>query len=121
MDEPKLLAEQLAYYRARAGEYDQWFLRESRYDRGPEHRAEWFREVAVVEAGLREAGPRGHRASGSTAPAPCWRRPASAGLGSRRRVHERQGRVARTLDGDHQNDPLGWVVAERKRLAGVLA
>lgn len=39
MDEPKLLAEQLAYYRARAGEYDQWFLREGRYDRGPEHRA----------------------------------------------------------------------------------
>jgi demethylmenaquinone methyltransferase/2-methoxy-6-polyprenyl-1,4-benzoquinol methylase len=60
MDEPKLLAEQLAYYRARAGEYDQWFLREGRYDRGPEHRAEWFREVAVVEAALREAGPHGH-------------------------------------------------------------
>ena len=60
MDEPRLMAEQLAYYRARAGEYDQWFLREGRYDRGPEHRAEWFREVAVVEAALREAGPRGH-------------------------------------------------------------
>jgi SAM-dependent methyltransferase len=60
IDEPRLLAEQLACYRARAGEYDQWFLREGRYDRGPEHRAEWFREVAVVEAGLREAEPRGH-------------------------------------------------------------
>jgi SAM-dependent methyltransferase len=60
MDEQKLLDEQLAYYRARAGEYDEWFLREGRYDRGPAHRAEWFQEVAVVEAGLREAGPRGH-------------------------------------------------------------
>ena len=28
MDEQKLLEEQLAYYRARAGEYDEWFLRE---------------------------------------------------------------------------------------------
>jgi SAM-dependent methyltransferase len=60
MDEGKLLDEQLAYYRARAGEYDEWFLRTGRYDRGPAHRAEWFAEVAAVEAGLREAGPRGH-------------------------------------------------------------
>jgi demethylmenaquinone methyltransferase/2-methoxy-6-polyprenyl-1,4-benzoquinol methylase len=54
-----LIAEQMAYYRARAAEYDQWFLREGRYDRGPAHRADWFREVAVVEAALREAGLRG--------------------------------------------------------------
>jgi demethylmenaquinone methyltransferase/2-methoxy-6-polyprenyl-1,4-benzoquinol methylase len=62
MDEEKerLLDEQLAYYRARAGEYDEWFLRTGRYDRGPAHRAEWVAEVAAVEAGLREAGPRGH-------------------------------------------------------------
>jgi demethylmenaquinone methyltransferase/2-methoxy-6-polyprenyl-1,4-benzoquinol methylase len=60
MDEERLLDEQLAYYRARAGEYDEWFLRTGRYDRGPAHRAEWFAEVAAVEAGLREAGPRGH-------------------------------------------------------------
>jgi demethylmenaquinone methyltransferase/2-methoxy-6-polyprenyl-1,4-benzoquinol methylase len=59
MDEEKLLGEQLAYYRARAGEYDEWFLRTGRYDRGPAHRAQWFAEVAAVEAGLREAGPRG--------------------------------------------------------------
>ena len=31
-----LLQEQIAYYRARAGEYDQWFLREGHYDHGPE-------------------------------------------------------------------------------------
>ena len=59
MDEGKILDEQLAYYRARAGEYDEWFPRTGRYDRGPAHRAEWFAEVAAVEAGLREAGPRG--------------------------------------------------------------
>ena len=31
-----LLCEQIAYYRARAGEYDEWFLRQGRYDRGSE-------------------------------------------------------------------------------------
>jgi SAM-dependent methyltransferase len=45
MDENELLDEQLAYYRARAGEYDEWFLRTGRYDRGPEHRA-WHPERA---------------------------------------------------------------------------
>lgn len=59
MTDKKLLDEQLTYYRARAGEYDEWFLRTGRYDRGPAHRAEWFAEVAAVEAALREAGPRG--------------------------------------------------------------
>jgi len=28
------LKEQLEYYRARAAEYDQWWLRQGRYDRG---------------------------------------------------------------------------------------
>ena len=54
-----ILAEQLAYYRARAGEYDEWFLRQGRYDRGEEHRRQWFDEVATVEAALAEAGPKG--------------------------------------------------------------
>jgi ubiquinone/menaquinone biosynthesis C-methylase UbiE len=47
-----LIDEQLSYYRARAPEYDQWFLRQGRYDRGPEHRAQWFREVATIEQAL---------------------------------------------------------------------
>ena len=54
-----ILDEQLAYYRARAGEYDEWFLRQGRYDRGDEHRRQWFEEVAIVEAALAEAEPRG--------------------------------------------------------------
>jgi 2-polyprenyl-3-methyl-5-hydroxy-6-metoxy-1,4-benzoquinol methylase len=54
MEEDQLLTEQVSYYRARASEYDEWFLRQGRYDRGPEHRAAWFREVAIVETALRE-------------------------------------------------------------------
>jgi demethylmenaquinone methyltransferase/2-methoxy-6-polyprenyl-1,4-benzoquinol methylase len=54
MNGNKVLREQLEYYQARAGEYDEWFLREGRYDRGPEHRTEWFREAGLVEAALRD-------------------------------------------------------------------
>ena len=54
MDERQIVEGQMAYYRARAGEYDQWFLRQGRYDQGPEHRARWFQEVAIVETALRE-------------------------------------------------------------------
>ncbi len=59
MTERRVLEEQIQYYRARAGEYDEWFLRQGRYDRGPEHREEWFAEVAEVEAALRAEAPRG--------------------------------------------------------------
>lgn len=47
-----LLAEQVAYYRARAGEYDAWWAREGRYDRGAALNAEWFAEIATIEARL---------------------------------------------------------------------
>ncbi len=59
MDPSNVVNEQLEYYRARAAEYDEWFFRQGRYDRGDSHRAEWFRELALVEAALREALPRG--------------------------------------------------------------
>jgi demethylmenaquinone methyltransferase/2-methoxy-6-polyprenyl-1,4-benzoquinol methylase len=52
MQEDELLQEQVAYYRSRASEYDEWFFRQGRYDRGPAHRDEWLGEVAVVEAAL---------------------------------------------------------------------
>lgn len=52
MEFQDLIEEQLNYYRARAQEYDQWFLRQGRYDRGLDHRAEWFREIATVERAL---------------------------------------------------------------------
>ena len=51
----ELLREQIEYYRSRASEYDEWFFRQGRYDRGPAHREEWFGEVAVVEAALAQA------------------------------------------------------------------
>jgi 2-polyprenyl-3-methyl-5-hydroxy-6-metoxy-1,4-benzoquinol methylase len=59
MEDNHLLREQLEYYRARAGEYDEWFLRQGRYDRGPEHRAAWFREVTLLEASLHQELPSG--------------------------------------------------------------
>ncbi len=30
----RFVKEQIAYYQARAGEYDEWFFRQGRYDRG---------------------------------------------------------------------------------------
>jgi 2-polyprenyl-3-methyl-5-hydroxy-6-metoxy-1,4-benzoquinol methylase len=52
MTDEQLVAQQVAYYRARAGEYDQWFLREGRYDRGTEQRAQWFGEVEAIRRAL---------------------------------------------------------------------
>jgi demethylmenaquinone methyltransferase/2-methoxy-6-polyprenyl-1,4-benzoquinol methylase len=52
IDPRTLLDEQIAYYRARAGEYDAWWLREGRYDHGEANNAAWHREGAEVEAKL---------------------------------------------------------------------
>ena len=54
-----LLASQMAYYRARASEYDAWFLRQGRYDRGEAHKVQWFAEVEVLAKALDEFAPRG--------------------------------------------------------------
>jgi len=51
-DDAALLAEQVAYYRARAGEYDEWWLRTGRYDRGAALNAQWLAETDAVEAAL---------------------------------------------------------------------
>lgn len=51
--------QQIDYYRARAGEYDEWFLRQGRYDHGPEHNARWFEEVAMLRERLAALGPLG--------------------------------------------------------------
>ena len=48
----QLLAEQVRYYRARAGEYEDWWFRRGRYDHGPEANARWFAEAHEVEAAL---------------------------------------------------------------------
>lgn len=54
-----LLRQQIDYYRERAGEYDEWFLRQGRYDHGPERNAQWFAEVSEVAAALDAFAPRG--------------------------------------------------------------
>src|SRR5512146_924310 len=53
------LREQIAYYQARAGEYDEWFLRQGRYDHGPEMNARWFAEVEQVARALEAFAPTG--------------------------------------------------------------
>ena len=51
-EKDELLGEQVAYYRARAPEYDDWFLCRGRYDRGPDHTNRWVSEVEMVRAEL---------------------------------------------------------------------
>lgn len=51
-----ILQEQIAYYRARSGEYDDWFYRLNRYDHGAELNRQWFDEAAVVRRALHDLG-----------------------------------------------------------------
>jgi len=48
------LDEMITYYRARAAEYDQWFYRQGRYNRGQAANAQWAAEAAQVAAALDE-------------------------------------------------------------------
>jgi SAM-dependent methyltransferase len=52
MSSDTILQEQIDYYRARAGEYDEWWFREGRYNRGPEFNARWYSETGTVEDSL---------------------------------------------------------------------
>lgn len=45
-----VLREQQEYYNARAAEYDEWWMREGRYDRGGEENSIWFTEQDVVRS-----------------------------------------------------------------------
>ncbi|HET6315525.1 MAG TPA: class I SAM-dependent methyltransferase, partial [Chloroflexota bacterium] len=56
----ELLQEQIAYYRARAEEYDQWWFRHGRYDRGADGNAHWFGEIALLQEALNKFAPRGN-------------------------------------------------------------
>ena len=57
--EDEVLNEQRAYYRGRAPEYDEWWQRRGRYDRGEEETREWHRQVARVDAALRSFDVKG--------------------------------------------------------------
>lgn len=59
MNDDSILDEQVAYYRARAAEYDEWHTRQGRYDRGEAHRRRWLAELDAVRAALDAAGPLG--------------------------------------------------------------
>ena len=56
----EILNEQAAYYRARAPEYDEWWQRSGRYDRGPDATARWKAEVEQVDVELAGAALTGH-------------------------------------------------------------
>jgi SAM-dependent methyltransferase len=53
------IAEQIEYYRARAGEYDDWWVRRGQYALPPDLERQWFHDVAQAETALREFAPTG--------------------------------------------------------------
>src|SRR5215470_180817 len=52
MSTERILKDQIDYYRARAGEYDEWWFRSGRYDRGPELNSRWRADTLAVEDAL---------------------------------------------------------------------
>jgi len=54
-----LVEQQIAYYRARAPEYDQWFFRQGQYDRGDEWNRAWFSAIEQVRKELSYFRPTG--------------------------------------------------------------
>lgn len=54
-----LLDEMIAYYRARASEYDEWWERRGRYNRGERWNARWFAEQDEVRQALDDFCPAG--------------------------------------------------------------
>ena len=54
-----ILDEMVAYYRARAGEYDEWFERRGRNDLGPAENARWFAEADEAFAALQDLAMEG--------------------------------------------------------------
>ena len=56
----QILDEQIAYYRARASEYDEWFMRQGRYNHGDAHTRQWFVEVEEIRQALALFNPTGN-------------------------------------------------------------
>lgn len=55
----KLLQEQVDYYKERANEYDEWYLRLGRYDYGKSWNNKWFSEVNELKNVLKKFNPKG--------------------------------------------------------------
>ena len=51
-----IIQQQITYYSARAEEYDEWFYRTGRYDRGEEINQRWFNEAIVVRTAFYQIG-----------------------------------------------------------------
>jgi ubiquinone/menaquinone biosynthesis C-methylase UbiE len=51
-----ILQQQIDYYRARSGEYDEWFYRVGRYDHGEVLNQQWFDEAKQVMETLHQIG-----------------------------------------------------------------
>lgn len=52
-----VIRSQIDYYSARAPEYDDWYYRRGRYDRGTEHREAWLGEMKIAQNALRSLAP----------------------------------------------------------------
>lgn len=59
MEPDDLLGEQIAYYRARAPEYDEWAHRRGIFDLGPDVKSRWETDVAEVRRALDGFSPSG--------------------------------------------------------------
>ena len=59
MQNADIIQDQIAYYRARAGEYDEWFYRQGRFDHGEEYNTRWFDQVGHVVHALDIFAPTG--------------------------------------------------------------
>lgn len=57
VDPTSVIQEQIAYYRARASEYDEWFYRLNRYDHGPEINQLWFDDVTQLVTAFQQLDP----------------------------------------------------------------
>jgi SAM-dependent methyltransferase len=55
----EVLASQIAYYRAHAPEYDDWWFCRGRHDLGPERRESWVTEIGSLREALTAAAPLG--------------------------------------------------------------
>lgn len=56
----EILKQQIAYYQARATEYDEWWYSQGRYDRGEELNRQWEQEGQIIRDALHKISPQQH-------------------------------------------------------------
>lgn len=59
MEGDELLDSQIAYYRAHAPKYDDWWFRNNRHDLGEEFRSRWESNIGAVRSALHRCAPLG--------------------------------------------------------------